>query len=315
MTVREALDQMSTFLGDQGVKPESKKALFLLNRARRLVYPLEDWVHTIKYHCLPITGCCFVLPNDVSAIRAAWSGESVASVVNEYFDSVPRDVAMDLKGERIFFFRTGVNVAFPTQLTGNSKLGFYARDANDEGKNVTITYKNKAGSQITDKIELCGSLDTIYTTEEPVEVMAITKDVTKGEVQVGVVQTRRGYNQEYYKPLYMMAPEFTTGRHEQYKINGQCVCSRVLVKCKLRYRDYTQQDYDTLLDIESIDALEFAAMAITAKQKNELKEYQANIQLARIHLDIDKEDLETSPRGFETMAGTRDHPTDQYECY
>tara|TARA_R110000772_G_scaffold18184_2_gene50764 strand:- start:25297 stop:26214 length:918 start_codon:yes stop_codon:yes gene_type:complete len=305
MTVKEALSYMSPFLGEQGSRPSSKKAMWLMNRARRLVHPMDDWVHTIKYYCLTLDDCCFTLPHDVKAIRAAWDGNSVVKVSNEYFDSIPREIAMDGRGVSTSFFRTGRNIALPARLCGTRKLSFIAEDLTDKGMEVTVMYQNTSGSQLTDHLKLNEDFLPVETTEEVRNVLSISKEPTRGQVQVV----------DNNKVVYTMLPNFTNGRHEQYKVDGEVRCSRVLVKCKIAERDYTDADLGSEIDMQSIDALEFAAMAITAKGKQELGPYKANLSFARQHLDIDKIDIESSVSGFEPMVKAHDSPVTEYEQY
>jgi hypothetical protein len=291
-------------MGDQGVDPKSKKALFLLNRARRMIHPLDDWLHTIKYYCVDLCECCFLLPWDAKAIRAAWDGDRVIEISNEYFDSIPRELAMDCKRDQADFFRTGLRIPAPFSVNGKRKIGFVARDACDAGKEIKVAYINRFGSKVSDKIELTDDFRPTFTAQEPAEIISFDKDRTNGNVDV-IINNRK---------VSQMKPRYTCESHEQYKIKGSLCCSRVLIKCKVKHIDYTEEDYDELIDIDSIDALEFAAMAYTAKQKNELREYQVNLLTARTHLEVDKIDIESSNKGFERMFAP-DVIDNRYDAY
>lgn len=305
MTVRESLSNMAIFLGSQGMKPESKSALFYLNRARRLVYPLDDWTHTIKYICVRICDRCFVLPEDCAAIRAAWCGRSNVSVVNEYYDAVDQDFIIREAGDKAKVFRTGISMAAPFN-PNYDQLYFSAANTDDLDKVITITYKDNYGSRNTEKITLLDDFQLTGTSNAVKEIHSLSKNRTVGNVDIfsssGIL-------------LYRMDPFFTNGRFEQYKIDGSLCCDALLLKCKLRFRDYTEDDYDTAIDIESIDALEFAAKAMYEKSQSNIKEYQANILLARTHLEISKEDFETSSRGYEKIRLPSGNQRDEYGRY
>ena len=298
MTVQEALTNMSIFLGDQGMGPKTEQALFYLNRARRLVYPLDDWTHTIKYGCIPVCDCCIVLPNECAAIRAAWDGNRVVDIANEYFDSVPREYLVRHKGSCVSLFRTGVSLPAPFE-PGCSLLAFQATDDDDAGVDVNLKYKGPTGRVISETISLQDNFQ-LTETEYPVrEILALGKGRTISPVNICTTSGRL---------FYVMQPTFTCGRFEQYKIDGNMCYNKLLLKCKLRYKDYTIDDYDSLIDIESIDALEFAAKALYSKSQSDTKGYQENILLARTHLEVAKEDLETSSKGYEHIRRQSELP-------
>ena len=305
MTIKDALENMSIFIGSQGMKPESKQALFYLNRARRLVYPLDDWVHTIKYTCVPVCDCCFVLPEDCAAIRAAWDGNNNVITTNEYFDAVDKDFVLRNSGCKVRVFRTGLSLALPIQPNG-SELFFLANNMDDAGKFVRISYKDTMNSLSSEKIELLDDFQLTGTSYRIKEVTAISKDRTDGPVSI-LLSTG--------KEIYSMPPLFTSGRFEQYKIDGQITSPYLLLKCKLRFRDYTTEDYDSLIDITSIDALEFAAKAMYAKSQSNISGYQQNILLARTHLEVAKEDLESSNRGYVEMRLPSNSQRDEHGRY
>jgi hypothetical protein len=235
------------------------------------------------------------LPESCSAIRAAWIGGCPIPISNEYFDSVNREFLIRNRGQEVTIFRTGRKLAIPFKENGDH-IYFQALNSDDAGAKVRASYSSTSGNDMVDTISLIDDFQLNHTEEQVRTVNGISKDRTKGEVDI--IDSNG-------KVLYTMCPTQTSLGFEEYKIDiERCkniCCDQILLKCKIRYKDYTKEDLDKEIDIDSIDALEFAAKALYEKSQSNIQGYQQNILIARTHLEIDKEDLETSSIGYEKM--------------
>lgn len=304
LTLRQMLEEVSRFAGDSGNDPDSKESLRLLNRARLLMYPMDDWEGTIRFICVPCLDNCFFPPHDIESIRAIWDGNGNVDVWNDthmqidhnnirnYCDRVARAAS-----------KTGISQVLPVCLPEEPWIpSLLATNGEDEGTEITITGRSSFGNKISSTVKLKECNEEVELTEEFKTIESIAKPQTCGPVTI--------YNSD--KKIYTLDACEENPCYHQYRMQGRTCGCYVVLKGKRKFRNYTTKDLDRYVDLTSVDGIEFAMLALNSKDKKGgegLAEYAGYLAAAKAHFEVVKEDLNSSARGYEIADSGHSYAT------
>lgn len=280
MTVQSYIDQ-SSLLG--GIT-DGCQAISMLNAARELLWPLDDWTGTVTYGCVRLNEGCFFLPFDIESVRKAWKCGQNIPINNENWLYVEQGMLSDFCDGEVSIVRTDKSVVIPVHFPTDDQIGFRPSDAGDEGKEIAVTIRNVFGSVSNEAIKLGSIRETVYAELAVRELISINKRPTEGAIQVYSkndcdVETRR----------YVIEAYETDVRYWQYQSLNSCEC--VVIKGKRKFFPYKETDLYREVDIKSMSALQFASQAIEHMRNKNYKEYQNALLIARTHLERTKEDI------------------------
>lgn len=290
-TVRQFLeDGGARYAGPQGASPTSCLALQYLNKARSTLWNRKDWIGTVEYGCIQLTGNCFYLPWHLDTIRAAWAGSERASLFDEYYITIEDNILSDCCDLTCDFkvHKTGKRSPLPFTVVGEHKIGFTNIDNRDNGTIVTMRFMS--GSSIETETITLDANKVSMTDNIAGKVLSISKGQTHGSVQVLVIGTDGSV-----QVAHTLAPQEDVPEYTEYRGYGNH-CQAVVVKAKKRFVNFTEKDLDTVLDIKP-EGLEFAMQAIVAKEKNSLEGdnlYVSKLLLAEGDLETEMKDRNIS---------------------
>jgi hypothetical protein len=255
----------------------------MLNLARQLVYPMDDFEGTIDYcyvHCLDGK---FTLPYHIETIRNAYDCECRIDIEPGQWKPACPPYAIR---HCLNFVRTDEYVVVPVNLRLGYMYGFRITDLNDAGIKFSVSYMNEGFGAVSEDVTLPSTLEDIVWLVDPVvRFYSINKPRTVGYIQL---YARSPYNQCCL--IYNYHPLETCPQYQVYYSNqffGNCI----LIRGKKRFIPYTDKDYDMPLDIKSHDGLRFAMKAIEHEASGRLNEYSATLASARGHFEKDKIDV------------------------
>lgn len=279
MTIQDYINNASL----TGGITDSCQAISMLNAARELLWPMDDFVGTIEYGCVMPNDSCFYLPAHIETIRKAWSCNQNIPINNENWYYVDQGFVSEICGDAVSLIRTDKSVVLPVSFPKSHQIGFRPSDSNDIGKSISVTTRNVFGSIVNENIELVSLTETSYGELAVEEIISINKPATEGAIQVWA----RGECDE--SKIYVIEAFEHSVRYWQYKSINACEC--ILIKGKKKYFPYKENDLYREIDIRNPSALQFASQAIEHQRARNYKEYQNALLIARTLLERTKEDL------------------------
>tara|TARA_R110000868_G_scaffold13848_6_gene64406 strand:+ start:11462 stop:12379 length:918 start_codon:yes stop_codon:yes gene_type:complete len=274
---------------------DSCQAISMLNAARELLWPMDDFVGTIEYGCVMPNDSCFYLPSHIETIRKAWGCKQNIPINNENWYYVDQGFVSEICGDSVSLIRTDKSVVLPVSFPKSHQIGFRPSDSNDIGKSISVTTRNVFGSIVNENINLNSLTESSYGELAVEEIISINKPPTEGAVQVWA----RGECDE--QKIYVIEAFEHSVRYWQYKSINACEC--ILIKGKKKYFPYKENDLYREIDIRNPSALQFASQAIEHQRSRNYKEYQNALMIARTLLERTKEDLKkTSSPGVIAQA-------------
>lgn len=279
MTIQDYINNASL----TGGITDGCQAISMLNAARELLWPMDDWVGTIEYGCVNPKDGCFYLPAHIETVRKAWACNQNIPINNENWYYVDQGFVGDMCGAPVALVRTDRSSVLPVDFPKHSQIGFRPSDAYDIGKAVSVTTKNVFGSVVNESIVLGSLTETSYGELAVDEILSINKPPTEGAVQVWA----RSECEE--KRVYLIEAFEHSVRYWQYRSVNACEC--IIIKGKKKYFPYKENDLYREIDIRNPSALQFASQAIEHQRAKNYREYQNALTIARTHLERTKEDL------------------------
>lgn len=279
MTIQEYINSASL----TGGITDGCQAVAMLNAARELLWPLDDWIGTIEYGCVTPKDSCFYLPAHIETIRKAWSCKQDIPINNENWFYVEQGFVSELCGSNVTLVRTDKSVVLPVSFPKSHQIGFRPSDSNDIGKTIAVTVRNVFGSIVAENITLTSLSETTYAELAVEEIISINKSPTEGAVQVWA----RGECDE--ARIYVIEAFESSVRYWQYKAINTCEC--ILIKGKKKYFPYKETDLYREIDLRNPSALQFASQAIEHQRAKNYSEYQKALMIARTLLERSKEDV------------------------
>ena len=285
-------------------------ALKLINAARRLVYPLDDWTGTIDYGCVNLCDSCFYLPYHLETVRDMWKCNSSITLNDEIWSSIGTNSLSDCCGERMGVVRTDRSAAIPVQPPLGSIIGIRPIDAADKDFVVRFTIRNVAGSLAVDEVKAKDFTEFSYGELLMGRIESIQKDRTNGPINL-YWRDNRGVNCR----LYTLQADEVSPRYYMYKATCESGC--VIVKAKKKFFPYTEKDIFSELDIQGVNGLMFAIKALEHQRASQYTEFTAALKIARSLLERVKEDLKKTAEPAREMAVQTSHPVSnlRYGCY
>lgn len=306
LSVQEALSECAPFLGIAGTTDvSSPENLARLNSVRRMIYNMgETYVGCVGWMAIELNRVgpeCYCtndggltklwLPLIIESVISAASANVDVRFVGRNHLMIPKD--------RMYGFMNGnspINVLtlmesatkppFAYQPAG--RYSFFLRSQSTEDQQ-TIVLKTRRGSNVyQQKIQLNGN-EYVPCGESVDEVLEVTKPVTDGIIEViladcdgkptntGLAIWPANLRNPTYTEIIATSSE-STGYRTQNCREPRCVL--------LYYRKKFQElkDPDELVDIESIEALQFGYKAKNY-QFNDTKQYTESLSLMKNHLD------------------------------
>ena len=299
MIIKDFIDELS--LSGAVNSSDTCGALKLINAARRLLYPLDDWTGTIDYGCVNLCDSCFYLPYHLETIREIWNCDEIIHIGDEIWSSIGTGYLSSCCGEKAGVTRTDRHAAIPVQPPLGSILGVRPTDSNDNGFTIRFTVRNVAGTLDTDVIKVNGYEEIVYGDLIMGRIEGIQKDPTNGPVNI-YYRDNRGVN----CPLYTLQAEETSPRYYMYKSTCQSGCA--IIKAKKKLFPYTERDLYSELDIQSVNGMKFAIKALEHERSSQYDLYTAALKLARAHLERVKEDLKKTSTPAKVSVAQTSHP-------
>jgi len=252
-----------------GFESDSQCAYDTMNAARLIAYSIGSWTGTVVYESVPVHNGTVFMPAHIDVIREArcCNGDKleISAYTKDMYVSCGEPVGVKLMGR----------AAYPLQLTETPIIKFRNISSKDNGKEMTVTYKDYAGSFRE---------ESIIFTQEPIRlsyrvsnIIRITKPKT-----IGAVETTVGYANECdVNHSFLIDACDVSPYYSVYCFHNTCPAC-IAVEAKLRYRPY-QMDYDenTILDLNA-EALSFMVLAIKKKNSSEptaIQDYQAAVAI------------------------------------
>jgi hypothetical protein len=276
-------------------------SLKIINAARRLVYPLDDWTGTIDYGCVNLCESCFYLPFHLETIREIWQCCGSPELGDEIWSSIGAGCVSDCVGEKAGVTRTDRWRPLPVEPPMGSILGVRPIDETDKDFTIRFNIRNVAGTVDTDVIKLGDYNEIVYGELILGKIESIHKDPTNGPVQI-YWRDNRGVNCN----LYTLQANETSPKYYMYKTT--CTSGCAVIKGKKKLFPYTERDLYSELDIQGTNGLMFAIKALEHQRSGQYNEFTAALKVARSLLERQKEDLKkTSTPGKTTVVQTS-HP-------
>jgi len=319
-TVQEALTELAPFVGLAGTTfcpndPESiATTLKRLNEVRRMIYSegAPNYIGTVGWMSISINqlspDCsCFrnegqvrmTLPVQVESIISAASIDGDVGFVSRNHTLIDRDVAMrygrwDSNVNTLLLQESSSKPAIA--FTPPERFNFYIRSQHEDDKSV-ITFKIRRGINFYfERITLNGE-SFVRCESGADEIVEVSKPVTKGIISVYIESERINPNKGVI-PVCSTGPGLEVARYPAAMTNPRYLeivaatdCSRRVDfdnhnSIMLYYRKKFVQltELDELVDIESMEALQFASKAKNYQQ-SDVTQYAQSLQLMRDHLE------------------------------
>ena len=310
-TVKSALQSIAPFVGDGGECWDSDRTLNALNRARRLIYERGDYEGTMEEGCVSVSCGCFSLPRHLGEIRSAWKCNAPVTVVPYYYMTLAelgrgRDECCGVGGDacQIVIHRTGISRPMRKRISKPSILYLFAPD--DESGTISFLLRLRGDSTKRVSVDLSDpdirEEDGYIPVESAVkDVLEVAKPVTNGRVSL-VVES--GFSREV---IAYYAPGEVNPHYSEYNARG--ISDGVLVVfSKRKFFDFTPADYEGMVDIQSVSALEFAVQADAHKVANANDRYIQSIQLMEEQLDEFDQDVAMGQSAFHPIPHAPQRP-------
>lgn len=284
ITLKEFIDSNQGIIGFDF---SSQCAYDLINRARIIAYPIGDWIGTMVYRPVALSGCFFTMPYDLEVIREAKNicGRHIGidSIISRHeFDCCYESLLTRMEGR----------THFPFQLT-ERPLCFWAINKGDKGSKMRVVYIDWGGTMRDEELELG------YTNSEAVRLFAYPRTIThlsKGSTK-GYVIASDGVEVAHFSPSDKN-PMFTT-----YRLNNLCKATCIAIYAKKKYIPYSITDEEAVLDInpEALTSLIIAIKAKDARAQGWIAEYSSSVSLAKNFLNAELTNEQSTTVGIATV--------------
>lgn len=281
-------------------------ALKLINAARRLLYPLDDWTGTIDYGCVNLCESCFYLPYHLETIRDIWNCNGEVPLGDELWSSIGTGYLSSCCGEKAGVTRTDRSVAIPVQPPLGSIIGVRPLDSGDKNFTIRFAVRNAIGSLDTDVVKVKSYDEVVYGEMIMGQIEGIHKDRTLGPI-VLYWRDNRGVNCK----LWTLQANEVSPRYYMYKSTCQSGCA--IIKAKKKFFPYTEADLFSELDIQSASGIEFAIKALEHQRAAQYNEYALALKIARSHLERHTEDLKRTSAPAKVPVSNVSHPVSPYQ--
>jgi hypothetical protein len=238
-----------------GSDPDTQCAYDVVNAARMIAYSIGSWTGIISYESVPVHNGTVYLPAHLDVIREArcCNGDKleISAYTKDMYVTCGEPVGVKLMGR----------TAFPFQLTDHIVM-FRNISSKDNGKVMTVTYKDYAGSFREEEVTF--NQDYIRLSYRVSNIIRITKDKTVGAVEGAISSTSACDNlSSFLIDAFDVSPWYSV-----YCFHNVCP-SCIAVEAKKRYRPYLiDYDENTILDLNA-EALSFLVLAIKKKNSSE----------------------------------------------
>ena len=287
-TARDFLEDASQYAGVSGSKPDSPMAISTLNKALRLLWSQGDWEGTMITGFLRLERGCFYLCHPAEIIKNVYQGQdnNPVPIYNGHTAwSNLTDMSNCCKGGKKYpFFRTANTAVIPS-FPKDSQLGLVATNCEDAETEIVVAFKYPGGIT-SEKLTLLPDWEPVFTEQQVDKVIAITKKETKGDIDV---VSRMGGGM--VKNVFKLASDDCDPCYQQYMVKGCPSDCCIVLRAKRKVPKISNLDMPIHLNE---DALEFAMLAVSAKEKGNNNGYVENLSLARDHLQLEKEDFTNS---------------------
>jgi hypothetical protein len=277
-SVESVLRKLCVFNGEAGTKWDDPSNLVRLNEVRELIYDEGDFEGTMDYGCLPIENCkCIYLPPEFEAIRCAWVDGSPITVRGSNYMTLPEIgiqscCTCSIDARRSVQF-TGVRIPFsaPQYTPYSLRVIFECEDdypvtfrgVDMDGNIVSVTAESGP-----DPVDIGENFQRIYEVIKQPSMGRVTVFALRGFLDEPTTTFLARYQRHHENPTFseMKIVNYMTGD-----------CDKNLVfLAKKKY--YDLQDFNQLVDIESIQALRFGYQAMNAMLGNRDEEYSLKVR-------------------------------------
>lgn len=292
ITVRDFLSMYSDIVGSS---PDTQCAIDLVNQARIIAYPIDDWVGTIGYESLPTLNGVFLLPSEYEEIREAKNACSDKGIHVHTGPITAHDFG-SCCGTFLITKLYGRSYC-PIQLTEKYRLKFSALNAKDAGNEIRVQYIDTAGS-FRDETASLFFRKPVALRYIPRQIKRITKPRTVGKILVQSGETSGCIESYETSPVYSI-----------YCAQSPSCSGPIYLRCKKRCILYTLDNLDDILDInpEAISSFILACKVKAKQEPNWSQDYQAAIRLGT---DLLKKEYANEEN---TSVGT--HPVNMEETF
>lgn len=288
---------VAPYVGESGKNEADPEVLEAINEARRIIYPLGNWVDTMDDLVLQCQNGFVTLPFWADVIVNAWHNGHLLNIENEWYHRVGSDFARRFGRESCDDAVIDLGDKFASFLDADRpfRIKVVPQDDRDEGTCLTFHGVSEYGEPVL----LTRTLQKAWIpiTSDPANdkwVKRFTyceKPKTYDRVRVYIWDIVRNtqsvcaiYEGIEVNPQYRRYRVMRTGRRNQ-----------IIARVKKKYADLT--DNKELVDIHT-DALIHVLQAITSRRNRDSQAYAGQIKSARDFLD----------KEIEAKTPTQAHP-------
>ena len=289
--VKDIREDLASNVLDAGKCKDSKAVLDYLNAARRLLYPLGDWVGTVRDIRICAYNGLLTLPSEYETVRRASTCFGEVVIDNHWWENADnlewgdttgtpelpsnrfiasRDCHNLMKdlGKRYAFFRD-YESQFRIIVKGTAK--------EDEGKEVEFTGFNSLGHRLSARIKIGSDHQEVYGQDWWRSVSATNKPATVGTVYAYIFNPNN-CNEKVEAGIYEATDTNIQMRRYRTPVHGTFSrMNQFYVKAKKQYRPLVDESEE--VDFAT-DALIYACNAITQRRNKMNKEYAESLTLA-----------------------------------
>lgn len=301
MTVEDFLQNNESSIGAAGAAWNSCQALNQLNRARNLLYGLDNWHGLSGTICMNACGTISV-PYFVEDIKAVYRCNKLLYIApGEYWTSGEESCC----GSEEKVIDNGEYSPIPIANEFTTRIGVRSSDMEDDGKTIKITYITAGGSSITDTLTL--NFDGLAVTENSVRrITSVAKLHTFGIISFYSV----GPDGECCEKLFKAFPAETHLRYRQYCLSQSCCssCQQVIIKYKKKFLKFFETDYNKELDFPE-HAMYLAMIAISESDKRSVEGYKLYQEYVRSAINYLKKFQTKKEETVSDIGISSDYPT------
>ena len=289
--VSDIREDLASNVMDAGKCKDSKAVLDYINAARRLLYPLGDWVGVIKDLRVCAYNGLLTLPSEYETIRRASTcfGETV--IDNHWWENADNlewgdaSGTPELPSNRFIASRDCYNMlkdlgkqyALYRDYESQFRLIVKGTNAEDEGKEIEFTGLNSLGHRLASKIKIGGGHELVYGNDWWKSVSAANKTRTEGAVYVYIFNPNN-CNEIIEAGVYEGTDSNIQMRRYRVPVYGNMSrMNQFFVRVKKQYRPLVDESEE--VDF-STDSLIHACNAVTQRRNKMNKEYAESITLA-----------------------------------
>lgn len=293
----DKFESVAPMIGDTGVCPDTESGkveiIKALNEAIEAMMKRLDSKGTLWEWCLPVSGGCFGLPEDVLEARQAWLNGQSLQIRDEWWQGA-LSVGLKESWYSSCSLRCGagdfidIGDGFPSPNPWpqhqNTKLALVAENEGDAGVKVQVRVLDEYGNEQEEFVTLQNNLLPSITESHVTSLTFLHKPVTKGAVKAYVYYDHNGLRTgfAYYRP------RTTNPSYRRKKLPGGASCGTLLIKGKRRFQPIVSETDP--LQICDTQALKWGVQAIAASHRRNGGEYNAFLGLAINELEKELQD-------------------------